>query len=170
MRSKTGTRTKRPPAAPIFRSSVFSKINTFVLAGAAVAIFALVIILPGEESGRHLSYAAASILFLILVAAAFTFNRLAVTFDGRQITLRYGIFRKKIAVEDVVSLKAVQIKWWRFGGTGIRLARGGWAWVTGSGPGVKIETTRGLTYANCEQPERLAALVNDLKRASWEQL
>jgi len=95
MRSKTGTGTKRPPAAPIFRSSVFSKMNTFLPSGAAVAILALIIILPSEESGRDLSYATASILFLILVAAAFTFNRLAVTFDGRQITLRYGIFSKK---------------------------------------------------------------------------
>jgi hypothetical protein len=165
MRSKTGTGTKRPPAAPIFRSSVFSKMNTFVPSAAAVAVLALVIVLPGEESGRPLSYATASILFLILVGAAFTFNRLAVTFDGRQIALRYGIFHKKIAVEDVVSLKAVHIKWWRYGGTGIRLGGGKRGWITGSGPGVEVET-RTLTYvANCDRPERLAALVEDFKRA-----
>jgi hypothetical protein len=143
--------------------------NTFVPAGAAVAILALVIVLPGEESGRHLSYAAASFLFLILVGAAFTFNRLAVTFDGRQITLRYGVFSKKIAVEDVVSLKPVQVKWWRYGGTGIRMGAGTRGWITGSGPGVEVET-RTLTYvANCDRPERLAALVSDFKRASREQ-
>lgn len=152
-------------SAVLFRSSVFSKMNTFLPSAAAVAILALVIVLPGEESGRHLSYAAASVLFLILVAAAFTFNHLAVTFDGRQIAIRYGIFGKKIAVEDIVSLKAVHIKWWRFGGTGIRISRGTRGWITGSGSGVEVET-RTLTYvANCEQPERLVALVEDFKRA-----
>ena len=152
-------------SAVLFRSSVFSKMNTFLPSAAAVAILALIIVLPSEESGRDLSYATASILFIILVAAAFTFNHLAVTFDGRQITLRYGVFSKKIAVEDIVSLKAVHIKWWRYGGTGIRMGGGKRGWITGSGSGVEVETGT-LTYvANCDRPERLVALVEDFKRA-----
>jgi hypothetical protein len=92
------------------------------------------------------------------------FNRLVVTFDGREILLAYSIIKKRIPIERIYAVEPHAIKWWRFGGTGIRFTGGGWAWITGSGPGVKIETTRGVTYANCENAERLAALVDEYKR------
>ncbi len=150
----------------LFRSSVFSKMNAFIPPALAAVILILMVAAPGEGSGRYYSYAMGLVVVLILVAAAFNFRRLEVTFDGRHVVLRYGVIRKKIAVREIVALEPVQIKWWRFGGTGIRMGGGMRGWVTGSGPGVKIETTRGVTYANCERAERLVALVDEFNRAA----
>lgn len=169
MRSKTATGTQRPPAALIFRSSVFSKMNTFIpLAGAAL-IAALAAFAPRGLTDAGVVDAIAALVAAALALAALLFHRLTVTFDGRAIVLAYNVIKKRIPLANVFSVEPYDIKWWRFGGTGLRLSGGSWAWITGSGPGVKIETTRGLTYANCEQPERLAALVSDFKRASLEQ-
>lgn len=150
----------------LFRSAVFSKMNAFIPPALAAVILILMVAAPGEGSGRYYSYAIGLVVVLTLVAAAFNFRRLEVTFDGRHVVLRYGVLRKKIAVREIVALEPAQIKWWRFGGTGIRMGGGMRGWVTGSGPGVKIETTRGVTYANCERAEQLVALVDEFKRAA----
>jgi len=152
----------------LFRSSVFSKMNALIPPALAAVVLILMAAAPGEGSGRYFSYAMGSAIVLILVAAAVNFSRLVVTFDGRHVVLRYGVVRKKIAVGEIVSIEPAQIKWWRFGGTGIRMGGGMRGWVTGSGPGVKIETTRGTTCANCERAERLVALVDEFKRAAEE--
>lgn len=156
----------RTATTALFQSSVFSKMNAFIPPALAAVILILMVAAPGEGSGRYYSYAIGLVVVLILVAAAFNFRRLEVTFDGRHVVLRYGVLRKKIAVREIVALEPAQIKWWRFGGTGIRMGGGMRGWVTGSGPGVKIETTRGVTYANCERAERLVALVDEFKRAA----
>jgi hypothetical protein len=156
-------------SAVLFRSSVFSKMNTYVPLGGAALIAALAAFAPRGLPDARAGNAIAALVAAALALAALLFHRLTVTFDGREIVLGYNVIKKRIPLGNVFSVEPYDIKWWRFGGTGIRLSGGGWAWVTGSGPGVKIETTRGLAYANCEQPERLAALVNDFKRASREQ-
>ncbi len=150
----------------LFQSSVFSKMNAFIPPALAAIVLILMVAAPGQESGRYYSYAIGLVVVLILAAAAINFRRLGVTFDGRHVVLRYGVLRKKIAVGEIVALEPAHIKWWRFGGTGIRMGGGMRGWVTGSGPGVKIETTRGVTYANCERAERLVALVDEFKRAA----
>lgn len=156
----------RMATTALFRSSVFSKMNAFIPPALAAVVLILMVAAPGEGSGKYYSYAIGLVVVLILVAAAFNFRRLEVTFDGRHVVLRYGVVRKIIAVREIVALEPAQIKWWRFGGTGIRMGGGIRGWVTGSGPGVKIETTRGVTYANCERAERLVALVDEFNRAA----
>ena len=153
-----------PPAA-LYRSSVFSKMNTYLpLAGAALILF-LALALPEPAGGGDSQRVFAFVMAPVLVAAAFIFGRLVVTFDGREIVLAYAFIKKRVPLDKVFSVEPHEIKWWRFGGTGIRFAGGGWGWITGSGPGVKVETARGTTYANCEHPERLAALVKEFQSA-----
>jgi len=162
---RNGGNGERMAAGVLFRSSVFSKMNAYLpLAGAAL-ILVLALTVPGERGDGNASRVVVFILIPVLVAAAFISGQLVVTFDGREIALAYAIIKKRIPLEKVYAVGPHEIKWWRFGGTGIRFSGGGWGWITGSGPGVKIETTRGITYANCEQPERLVALVEDFKRA-----
>jgi hypothetical protein len=154
------------PAGTLYRSSVFSKMNAFIpLAGAAL-VLALATVVPAGEAYATPSLVVALVLGPVLVAAALVFGRLGVTFDGREIVLAYAFIKKRIPLGKVYAVEAHEIKWWRFGGTGIRFTGGGWAWITGSGPGVKIETTRGITYANCEDPARLAELVKEFKSAA----
>ena len=154
------------PRGILFRSSVISKMNAFLPPAVAAVVLILTVAAPGEGSGKHSSYAIGLVVAVILVAAAINFRRLDVTFDGRHVVLRYGVLRKKMAVREIVALEPAQIKWWRFGGTGIRLGGGKRGWITGSGPGVKIETTRGTMYANCERAERLVAAVDEFKHAA----
>ena len=152
-------------AGVLFRGSVFSKMNTYVPLALVPVVCALIIITPGGAAGSAVAYATGAAILAILVLVAVAFHRLVVTFDGREIALAYAIIKKRIPLEKIYSVQPYEIKWWRFSGTGIRFSGGGWGWITGSGPGVKIETTRGITYANCERPERLVALVEDFKRA-----
>ncbi len=163
--SNSSDRRRTAPAA-VFRSSVFSKMNAFLPPAVAAVVLILMVAAPGHGSGRYFSYATGLAVVLILVAAAVNFRRLDVTFDGRHVVLRYGVIRKKIALGEIVALEPAQIKWWRFGGTGIRMGGGMRGWITGSGPGIKIETTRGTMYANCERAERLVAAVDEFKRAA----
>jgi hypothetical protein len=156
----------RMATAALFRSSVFSKMNVYLpLAGAAL-ILVLALTVPGEGGDGNASRVVVFILIPVLVAAALVFGRLVVTFDGRDLVLAYAFIKKRIPLEKVYAVEPHEIKWWRFGGTGIRFSGAGWAWITGSGPGVKIETTRGTTYANCEHPERLSELVKEFKGAA----
>lgn len=158
----------QPPRGILFRSSVFSKINTYVpLAGAALVAVTMAVT-PRSFPGVEIAYYSGTAVIVVVLLAALLFHRLVVTFDGREIVLAYAVIKKRIPLEKMFKVEPHEIKWWRFGGTGIRFTGGGWAWITGSGPGLKIETTRGVTYANCENPERLVALVEDFRRARGE--
>jgi hypothetical protein len=142
--------------------------NTYVPLGAAALVAVMMAVTPRNFPGVEIAYYSGAAAIAIALAAALLFNRLVVTFDGREIVLAYTIIKKRIPLDKVFSVEAHDIKWWRFGGTGIRFTGGGWAWIAGSGPGVKIETTRSFTYANCENPERLVALAEDFRRARGE--
>jgi hypothetical protein len=150
----------------IFRSSVFSKLNTYVTLGVAAVVVVAASLGPRGVPGSGVGYAAATVAAAVLVLAALLFHRLTVTFDGREIVIAFTIIKKRIPIEKVLAAEPYEIKWWRFGGTGIRFSGLGWAWVAASGPGVKIETARGATIANCERAERLAALVDESKPAA----
>jgi hypothetical protein len=150
----------------IFRSSVFSKLNTYVTLGVAAVVVVAASLGPRGVPGSGVGYAAATVAAAVLVLAALLFHRLTVTFDGREIVIAFTIIKKRIPIEKVLAAEPYEIKWWRFGGTGIRFSGLGWAWVAASGPGVKIETARGATIANCERAERLAALVEEFRGAA----
>jgi hypothetical protein len=153
----------------LFRSSAFSKANTFLPLAGAVLVAVMITVTPPDMPGAEAAYYVGAATIVMMLAAALLFNRLAVTFDGREIVLAYSIIKKRIPLEKVYAVGPHAIKWSRFGGTGIRFTGGGWAWITGSGPGVKIETTRGTTYANCENAERLVALVGEYKHDEGRQ-
>ncbi len=150
----------------IFRSSVFSKLNTYVTLGAAVVVVVAASFGPRGVPGVGAGYAAAAAAVAVLVLAALLFHRLTVTFDGREIVIAFTIIKKRIPVDKVLTAEPYEIKWWRVGGTGIRFSGQGWAWIAASGPGIRIETARGATIANCERAERLAALVDEFKPAA----
>jgi hypothetical protein len=150
----------------VFRSSVFSKLNTYATLGAAVVVVVAVALGPRGAPGVGAGYAAAAVAVAVLVLAALLFHRLTVTFDGREIVIRFTIIKKRIPIEKVLAAEPCEIKWWRFGGTGIRFSGQGWAWVAASGSGIRIETERGATIANCEHADRLGALVEEFKRAA----
>jgi hypothetical protein len=152
------------PRRSLFGSSAFSNMNAYIPLALVPVVCVLLIITPGGTPGSAVAYATGAAILVILVLVAVVFRRLVVTFDGREIVLAYAIIKKRIPLDKIYSVQPHEIKWWRFGGTGIRIGGGAAGWITGSGPGVKIETTRGTTYANCKNAEKLAALVDEFKR------
>ncbi len=149
----------------LFRSSVFSRLITFVLAGALALVAVVVISGASHVGGAAASWSTVGVWVIVAFLLA-NFRTLVVTFDGAEIMFRFGLFKKRMPLSEVVAAAPYEIKWWRFGGAGIRPGRGGWGWITGSGPGVKIETTKRTYYASCLEPARLVSLLEDFARAT----
>ncbi len=153
------------PTTAIFRSATVSKITVFALAATLAIIagttFATSLLVPAPRFGWGMGAFWLAVCAFIL----WNFYRLEVTFDGRRLVFRYGLFAKRVNVADIQEITPTTISWWRYGGVGIRKARGGWAWITGSGPGVKVVAGGKTYYANCEQAETLVALVNNYRGA-----
>ncbi len=76
---------------------------------------------PSYNSGTN--FAVTATMFLIVVTLA-SFSTLHVLIDEQYVRIRFGlgIFRKKFALDDIVSVKRVQNRWYY--GWGIRL----WLW------------------------------------------
>ncbi|MGD8717285.1 MAG: hypothetical protein PVH29_00555 [Candidatus Zixiibacteriota bacterium] len=154
----------KEPATVQFKSSVFSMMNTLIPLIVAPVILMGIALTPRGNAGTVMAYASCAIGLALIAAAAGIFHHLVVTFDGREVVFRYAFIKKRIPLETIYSAQTHDIKWLRFGGTGIRIRRDGVGWIAGSGPGVKLETTRGNAYANCDRPEQLVALVEDAIR------
>ena len=155
-----------PAPATLFRSATVSKITVVAMAATIVVIvgtfFTTGFLVPAARYGLGLGAAWLVLAVIIL----WNFYRLEVTFDGRRITLRYGLFAKRVLADDVLEIAPCDISWWRYGGVGIRKGRNGWAWITGSGPGVRITTAKTNYFANCERVETLIILVNNYRGAA----
>jgi hypothetical protein len=156
----------RIPAAVLFRSEVVSWFLIIVVAAATVVVVALNVgaafVVP---HGRNLW---GIILFIVLVDgfALANFYKLVVTFDGREVVYRFGLFRKRIPLAEMTAVEVINVKWISFGGVGIRLAPGGWGWITGSGPAVRITTAKRAYYANVDRPAFLADIISNYERAA----
>ncbi len=156
----------RLPAAVLFRSEVVSWFLVVVLVAATAVV---VVLNVGAAAfvlhGRNLW---GVVLFVVLVDgfALANFYKLVVTFDGREVVYRFGLFRKRIPLAEMTVVEAVNVKWISFGGVGIRLAPGGWGWITGSGPAIRIATAKRAYYANVDRPQVLADMVANYERAA----
>jgi hypothetical protein len=148
----------------IFHSIVFSPMNFFLTLGVVAldwaSVAAAAVIAPLPPRAAYAAFGLPVLIGAALLPVAFIFRRLEVRYDGRAVILAYGFTRVAIPRTSIANVEITDIRWFRFGGTGIRLGRGVRAWITGSGPGVKFVTTRGITYfANCTDAPRLARLV-----------
>jgi len=120
-------------------------------------LFAGIFVAGREEF--NLGILALMILILIIIAS---FGTLTVMIDGEYLRIKfgYGIFKKKIKLEDIVLAKAVKHKWYH--GWGIRY----WPWqsmwiynVSGFDV-LEIETKYGKKYRiGTDEPQELENLI-----------
>lgn len=105
-------------------------------------------------------------LLVVLLAFAclilFTFSALTVTVGGTTLEwhFRFGFWRKRILLADIVSVEPKRVSWWY--GRGIRRTPDGWYYgVKGTGAvGVTTRSGRKVLVGSAS-PERLAAAIRD---------
>lgn len=158
------------PAAVIFRSSVFSKINVLALAAAALLVAvttgAPALLIP-EVRGQPWPILSVIFLITLFVVLAFVFAKMEVTFDGRAVTLAFSFIRKRIPLEDITAADATEVTFWEAGGSGIHYGFGRARWIAGPGPIIRITTRKLIYWASCQNAERLIALLEQYRGATF---
>jgi len=151
----------------LFRSDVVARPLIVILVTVTVAVCVLnaagALVAPPV---REPLLSTALLVFLIDGLAIANFYKLVVTFDGREVVFRFGLFRKSIPLAVIAGAEAVDIKWFSFGGLGIHFSSRGWAWLAASGPGIAVKTAGKTYYANVDRPAVLVNMIDDYRRAA----
>ena len=109
--------------------------------------------------------------FALVAIALTSFSTIAVTIDsdGLQIAFGpWGVPKKRIALADIETAQAIDVRPMRWGGWGYRWVpwKRASAVVLRGGPGVKVNRVGGRTFVvTVDGAPRAAAVLNDLKRA-----
>lgn len=97
-----------------------------------VALFVLVLVsilgpaflLSSRGRGIPLAVTLISLVLVVLFAATlWIFTLLRLTIDDQALTIGYGPFRERVALDQIVSCRRTTYNWLRWGGFGIRVAR-----------------------------------------------
>ncbi|TXH07275.1 MAG: hypothetical protein E6R05_00575 [Candidatus Moraniibacteriota bacterium] len=121
---------------------------------------------PSVDSGTNFAVTAI-MLFILFILASFATLTVSIDESSLRIKFGYGIFSKKFALDQIVSVHAVQNRWYY--GWGIRL----WLWpkmwiynVSGFGA-IEITLKNGKAYRiGTDVPEELEAAIQQSLRSS----
>jgi hypothetical protein len=97
---------------------------------------------------------------------SWAFSIYAIQYDGDFLSFGYLGWSVQLINSEIISAKVVEIKWIKWGGMGWRIKKiKSIGYITSSGPGIEIKTTRkGRFYTfNCQDSQ---SLLNDLRTAS----
>jgi len=113
-----------------------------------IAVMVYVKIYFGINLGRNTSSTATLFgveVFLILVYLVFM--RLDISIDPERVEVRFGIIRKTIPIEEIVSCEPTYASFTVYGGVGIRYGiDGSMAFTTSFGDAVKIKKRKGRSF------------------------
>jgi hypothetical protein len=113
-----------------------------------IAVMVYVNIYFGINLGRNTSSTATLFgveVFLILVYLVFM--RLDISIDPERVEVRFGIIRKTIPIEEIVSCEPTYASFTVYGGVGIRYGiDGSMAFTTSFGDAVKIKKRKGRSF------------------------
>ncbi|PIS05587.1 MAG: hypothetical protein COT81_00290 [Candidatus Buchananbacteria bacterium CG10_big_fil_rev_8_21_14_0_10_42_9] len=142
---------------PIHR--IFSALFTLLVAGSLLAYF-YPSFLGGEfngNQGRTFLIVFATIIALIGLA----FNSLRIVLTEESVSFGFSIFRKKVALQDITSIKAQKFRFRDFGGYGIRLGRHKTTgYIAHSKDGLRIETTGRNYFISSNRVQELTQLLS----------
>ena len=83
----------------------------------------------------------------LLILVYLVFMRLDISIDPERVEVRFGIIRKTIPIEEIVSCEPTHAGYKVYGGVGIRYGiDGSTAFTTSSGDAVKIRKRRGRSF------------------------
>jgi len=110
-------------------------------------------------------------LLLTLIVAfsliILNFGKLNIKVNSENIEVRYGIIKKKISLNEVVSCEPTMAKGRVYGGVGIRLGvDGSLAYTTSFGNAVKIMRRNGMPFIfSTKNPEKLSKIINEISKS-----
>ncbi len=115
-----------------------TQVGYLILSAMSVVIVLIAVLL----AVNGLNWIAVAVL-VIIIAALVMFSTLTVTIGAAEIEVRFGPgpFRKRFALDDVVSCHAVRNSWWY--GWGMRLTPHGWLYNVSGLDAVEIEFRTG---------------------------
>ena len=114
---------------------------------------------------------AVTIVFLTLIVAfgliTLNFRKLSIKVNSENVEVGYGIIKKKISLNEVVSCEPTMAKGRVYGGVGIRLGvDGSLAYVTSFGSAVKIMRRNGMPFVfSTKNPEKLSEIINKMSKS-----
>lgn len=85
------------------------------------------------------------ILDVVLLFIALNFRKAEIQVDQKSVTVSYGILKKTIRADEIVSCEAAKTRLPLYGGLGLRLGQDDWPGFT-AGNAVKITTKTGKTF------------------------
>ncbi len=101
----------------------------------------------GINIGRNMSSTALLFGEALLILMYLVFRRLDISIDPERVEVRFGIIRKTIPIEEIVSCEATHTSITIYGGIGIRYGiDGSMAFTTSFGDAVKIRKRRGRSF------------------------
>ncbi len=112
-----------------------------------MAVMGYVKIYFGINLGRNTSSTALLFSEALLILVYFVFMRLDISIDPERVEVRFGIIRKTIPIEEIVSCEPTYAGVTVYGGVGIRYGiDGSLAFTTSFGEAVKIRKRRGRSF------------------------
>lgn len=115
---------------------------------ALLVSFALVIL--GVAGGQVLRPEGPALVpwVLLLVAGIglgliLLFTRLHLSIVGEHLSLRLGVWTRKVALVDIQAARPIRYVWWKFGGWGIRKQKNGWMYSVPGDGGLAVELDLG---------------------------
>jgi hypothetical protein len=130
----------------------------------SVIVVQLVFGLPADRP-------AFTIVFLTLIVAfgliILNFRKFNIKVNSENIEVGYGIIKKKISLNEVVSCEPTMAEGRVYGGVGIRLGvDGSLAYTTSFGNAVKIMRRNGVPFVfSTKNPEKLSKIINKMSKS-----
>ncbi len=99
-----------------------------------------------------------ALVTVIIVIVYMTFRKLRITVSDTHLTVGFGYIRHTVRIDNIDTVEATQVPWYRYGGFGIRM---GWDWsvayIQNWRPGVRVVPKKGrVLYFSSNQPYIIA--------------
>lgn len=154
-----------------YRESIWiSKWALIFLSGVIVALSSVLVVqsIFGLIAGWT---PAVTYLFLALIVAfsltTLNFRKLNIKVNSENIEVRYGIIKKKISLNEVISCEPTMVRGIAYGGVGIRVGvDGSLAYITSFGDAVKIMRRNDRPFVfSTKNPEKLSKIINKMSKS-----
>ena len=120
---------------------------------------------PSYDSGSNFAVTAIMTLTLFILAS---FGSLHISIDGTYVRIKfgYGIYRKKLSLNEIMSAKAVKNHWYYGWGIRVWLWPKMWIYNVSGFDAVEIKLKNGKTYRmGTDEPKKLEqAILNSIKK------
>jgi hypothetical protein len=153
-----------------YRESIWNKWVLIYFIGIIVILSSVLVVLSifGRLAGwtpKHTYLILTLIVALSLITL--NFRKLNIKVNSENIEVGYGIIKKKISLNEVVSCEPTMAKGRVYLGFGIRLGvDGSLAYTTSFGSAVKIMRRKGRPFVfSTKNPEKLSKIINEISKS-----